>query len=118
MQATLSAEDTLAVHEVLARYVHIIDGLADDPEGAVAMLGRLVFAEKIIWEGHHGPDVEHLEGVEAVLARYAENAALPFRVDHHVESPLVTRAVDGRVRTRTHFVAVRDDGKPVSGDYL
>ncbi len=118
MQDALSAEDRLAIHEVIARYVHINDNYHDDPE-ALAQL-KLVFAENIIWEGIGTRGIEHLEGLEAILPRYVQAADVPAYTDHHVNSTIITSVVDGRVRTRTHFIFVRSDPDRSigSGDYL
>lgn len=116
MQAKLSAEDTLAVHEVIARYAHINDNYQDNLEKLAQF--RLVFSENIIWEGHHGSRIEHLEGLDAVLPRYAQQANIVYRVDHHLTSTIITSFVDGQVRARTHFISVKDDRTAGSGDYL
>lgn len=120
MPDTLSAEDTIAVHEVIARYVHINDNYRDDLDALEQL--KLVFAENIVWEGHDGK--ERLEGLEAVRARYLQTverqkaADVPFYMDHHVTSTIITSFANGQVRTRTHYITVKDDRTAGSGDYL
>jgi hypothetical protein len=114
VQGTLSAEDTLAIHEVMARYTHITDGIVDDPETSLAQL-HLVFAKDVVWGGHGSAPAIH--GLDAVASRYAEMVDWPRR-HHFVQTPIVTSVDSGRVRTRTHFMAVWYDGSASSGDYL
>src|SRR5579863_10091667 len=116
MPASISAEDRLAIYEVIALYAHINDNHRHNLE--VLQQLRLVFAENIIWEGHYGSEVEHLEGLEAVIPRYVQETKIPNYVDHHMDSTVITSVVDGRVRARTHFMVVRDDRTTASGDYL
>lgn len=118
MKATLSAEDTLAIHEVIALYAHVNDNHHDNLEALEQL--RLVFAENIIWEGVSPKGVEHLEGLDAIMPRYVQAANVPSYTDHHMNSTIITSVVDGRVHTRTHFVAVRSDPDRMvtSGDYL
>lgn len=104
----LSLEDRLAIHEIIASYPHIID----NPNTVDGL--HLVYSDDVVLEA---AALGRLTGLDAVKRMYAERPEEP-RVDHLGQDTVITSVREGRVYTRTHFVAVWQDGTASSGDYL
>ncbi|SDS41699.1 nuclear transport factor 2 family protein [Actinopolymorpha singaporensis] len=104
---TLTTEDRLAIHELLALHGHLVD------DGALDRLGE-VFTDDV------GYDLtpmggETLNGIQAIRA-----SALDLG-DRNPVAHLVTNVVvaehDGEVTARSKFLGVRRDGSVGSGVY-
>ncbi|MGW0229848.1 nuclear transport factor 2 family protein [Actinopolymorpha singaporensis] len=104
---TLTTDDRLAIHELLALHGHLVD------DGALDRLGE-VFADDV------GYDLtpmggETLNGIQAIRA-----SALDLG-DRNPVAHLVTNIVvaehDGEVTARSKFLGVRRDGSVGSGVY-
>ncbi|MFD2082397.1 SnoaL-like domain-containing protein [Actinopolymorpha cephalotaxi] len=104
---TLTTEDRLAIHELIAQHGHLVD------DGALDRLGE-VFTGDVAYDlTPMGGAV--LNGVEAMRTSALE---LGDRnpVAHHVTNTVVAEQ-DGEVTARSKFLGVRRDGSVGSGVY-
>ncbi|MDT5016519.1 MAG: hypothetical protein QOD39_2679 [Mycobacterium sp.] len=99
----MSAEDKLAISELLYRYAELID--AGDFDGVGALLSRATF-------GGTGPQgVSGAENIAKLFAmttrRYPEHGNTP-RTRHLVLNPIVVVGMDRRASARSTFCVVQD----------
>jgi 3-phenylpropionate/cinnamic acid dioxygenase small subunit len=102
----LSADDTIALHQLVHQYAHIVDDrdydrlheiFTDDVEFDTSAFGN-----------------PPLRGIEPVIASYV-GARHP--VAHHVTTPVVTTDPDGTVRIRSKVLSLLGGGLSGSGTY-
>jgi hypothetical protein len=98
---SLSAEDRLAVHELISLHGH----LADDRRAED--LDRLLTGDAVYDLDDYG--MGQVEGLPA-LRRLFEERPGEQPVGHHVTNVLVSEEADGRVRVRSKGLAVMADG--------
>jgi 3-phenylpropionate/cinnamic acid dioxygenase small subunit len=105
---TLSAEQTLDIHRLVALHGH----LADTRE-----FNRFaeVFTDDIVYD-MAGIGLGTLRGA-AELHAAALDPGAGNPVGHHVTNIMVTETADGEVRARSKFLGVLRDGRTGSGVY-
>jgi hypothetical protein len=91
----LSAEDTIALHQLVHQYAHIVDDA--DIEFDTSAFGNAP-----------------VRGIGPVIQSYV-NARHP--VAHHVTTPVVTTEPDGTVRVRSKVLSLLGGGLCGSGTY-
>ncbi|WP_055589678.1 nuclear transport factor 2 family protein [Peterkaempfera griseoplana] len=105
---SLTAEDRLAITELVALHGHLVD------DGDLDRLEELFTGDVVYDLTDYGQ--EPLSGVAAIRdAAWALGAANP--VAHHVTNVVVTVAADGRVQVRSKGLGVRADGSCGSVSY-
>ena len=102
----LGPEDTVALHELVYRYAHIVD------DGHYERL-REIFTDDIEFDttAFGNPP---LRGIEPVISSYLD-ARHP--VAHHVTTPVVSVDSDGTVRVRSKVLSLLAGGLSGSGTY-
>jgi 3-phenylpropionate/cinnamic acid dioxygenase small subunit len=102
----LSAEDTIALHELVYRYAHIVDDARYDDL-------REIFTEDVEFDTTAFGN-QPLRGIDPVIASYV-GARHP--VAHHVGTPVVSVDADGTVRVRSKVLSLLGGGLCGSGTY-
>lgn len=102
----LPADDTIALHELVYRYAHIVDDRRYDEL-------RDIFTDDVELDTSAFGN-EPLRGIEPLIASYAD-ARHP--VAHHVGTPVVTVDADGTVRVRSKVLSLLAGGLCGSGTY-
>ena len=102
----LSAEETIALHQLVARYAHIVDD---------AEFERLrdIFTADVEFDTSAFGNPP-LTGIELVIESYVD-ARHP--VAHHVTNVVVTSDTDGTVRIRSKVMSLLGGGLSGSGTY-
>ena len=102
----LSAEDTIALHQLVAHYAHVVDD---------ADFERLrdVFTADVEFDPSAFGNPP-LTGIEPVIQSYVD-ARHP--VAHHVTNVVVTSDADGTVRVRSKVMSLLGGGLSGSGTY-
>jgi ketosteroid isomerase-like protein len=107
-EVMLTAEDTLAIHQLIALYGHIIDSR----EFARA---SDIFAEDAVYDTsafdghvHHGA-----QAISDVWAAYAHHP-----LAHHATNVVVTETSDGKVSVASKGLGVRRDNSVRTTNYL
>jgi hypothetical protein len=98
----LTAEDRLAVHELVSLHGH----LADD--GDVDGLDRLLTADAVYDVGDFG--LGRVEGLPALRRLFAERPG-DQPVGHHVTNVVMAEQADGTARVRSKGLSVMADGR-------
>ncbi len=106
MAPALSPEDTIALHQLLARYGHLVD------DGRSADLGQIYTEDVILDATAFGNPVRH--GLAEVVRSY-EASAHP--VAHHVTNVDAWTDDDGTVRLRSTAISLLAGGLCGSGTY-
>jgi 3-phenylpropionate/cinnamic acid dioxygenase small subunit len=102
----LSAEDTIALHQLVHRYAHIVD------DAEFEQLSQ-VFTEDIEFDTSAFGNAT-LRGIGPVIESYVD-ARHP--VAHHVTTPVVSADSDGTVRVRSKVLSLLAGGLCGSGTY-
>jgi 3-phenylpropionate/cinnamic acid dioxygenase small subunit len=102
----LPAEDTIALHELVYRYAHIVDDARFDDL-------RQIFTDDVVLDTSAFGN-EPLRGIEPLIASY-DGARHP--VAHHVGTPTVSVEPDGTVRIRSKVLSLLGGGLCGSGTY-
>ncbi len=102
----LPADDTIALHQLVHRYAHIVDDA--DYERL-----REIFTDDVEFDTSAFGNPP-LRGIDPVIASYV-GARHP--VAHHVTTPVVTVDPDGTVRIRSKVLSLLGGGLSGSGTY-
>jgi hypothetical protein len=102
----LSADDTIALHQLVHQYAHIVDDRDYDRL-------REIFTDDVEFDTSAFGNPP-LRGIEPVIASYV-GARHP--VAHHVTTPVVTTDPDGTVRIRSKVLSLLGGGLSGSGTY-
>ncbi len=102
----LPAEDTIALHQLVHRYAHIVD------DAEFEQLGE-IFTPDIEFDTSQFGNPP-LVGLDGVIQSYVD-ARHP--VGHHVMSAVVTTDADGTVRVRSKVLSLLGGGLCGSGTY-
>jgi 3-phenylpropionate/cinnamic acid dioxygenase small subunit len=102
----LSAEDTIALHQLASHYAHIVD------DATFEKLDQ-IFTSDIVFDTSQFGNPP-LTGIDPVIASYVD-ARHP--VAHHVTNVLVTTEPDGTVRMRSKVISLLGGGLCGSGTY-
>jgi 3-phenylpropionate/cinnamic acid dioxygenase small subunit len=102
----LGADDTIALHELVYRYAHIVDDRRYDDL-------REIFTDDVELDTSAFGN-EPMRGIDPVIASYAD-ARHP--VAHHVGTPVVSTDPDGTVRVRSKVLSLLAGGLCGSGTY-
>ena len=102
----LSAEDTIALHQLVARYAHIVD------DAEFERLAEIFTIDVELDTSAFGNPP--LTGIEPLIQSYAD-ARHP--VAHHVTNVVVTSDADGTVRVRSKVLSLLGGGLSGSGTY-
>ena len=95
----LSADDTIALHQLVHQYAHIVD------DGDYDRL-REIFTDDVEFDTSAFGNPP-LRGIDPVIASYV-GARHP--VAHHVTTPVVTTDPDGTVRVRSKVLSLLGGG--------
>ena len=99
---SLSAQDRLAVHELIALHGHLVDDRRSDE------LARLLTEDAVYDLEDYGMGV--VAGLPA-LRRLFEEAPGEQPIGHHVTNVMITEHADGAARVRSKGLAVMADGR-------
>ncbi len=102
----LSADDTVALHQLASYYAHIVD------DGEFDKLDR-IFTDDVEFDTSQFGNPP-LVGLDGVIASYVD-ARHP--VAHHVTNVVVTTDADGTVRMRSKVISLLGGGRCGSGTY-
>ena len=103
---TLSAEQTLAIHQLVAMHGHLVDDQELDRVDEVFTPDAVYDVESLGYGTLHGLD-----------AFRAAGAADRDRVGHHVTNVIVTEDDEGQVRARSKGIGILRDGRAGSVVY-
>jgi 3-phenylpropionate/cinnamic acid dioxygenase small subunit len=103
---TLPVDDVVALHQLCARYAHVVDDADFDALDQI-------FTDDVIIEVP-AFKLPAMVGIDAVRASYADSA---HPVAHHVTNVVVTRDDDGTVRIRSKVLSLLGGGLCGSGTY-
>src|SRR5262245_55075124 len=102
----LSVEATLRLHELVARYAHIVDDAEFDRL-------REIFTPDVEFDASAFGN-EPIVGIAPVIESYAESR---HPVAHHVTNVVISRDADGTVRVRSKVSSLLGGGLCGSGTY-
>ncbi|HBY45241.1 MAG TPA: nuclear transport factor 2 family protein [Thermomicrobiales bacterium] len=102
---TLTADDILQIHALLADYGHIVD---DHDWGRVDE----VFAEDFIFD-RSAYGIPDLHGAADIIRTFLGRNMYA----HFTGNTTLTEAIDGVVNAHSKFIAFPNDGPPMTGDY-
>lgn len=102
---TLTSDDILAIHALLADYGHIVDDHDWDR-------AHEVFAEDFVFD-RSAFGIPDLHGIEDIVRTFLGRNMYA----HFTGNVTLDEAADGTVNAHSKFIGFPNEGQPVTGDY-